>query len=75
MTAIGDAVNFASRIESANKDHGTQLLVSDEVHRRVAGRVAVGRRIEHAVIKGKSGHHLLYELTALAAAAGDVSQG
>src|SRR5205823_6573764 len=27
ITAIGDAVNFASRIESANKKYDTQLLI------------------------------------------------
>ena len=65
MTAIGDPVNFASRIESANKRYGTQLLISSEVHRQIARRITVGRRIQHAVIEGKSGEHVLYEVKGL----------
>jgi adenylate cyclase len=39
MTAIGDAVNFASRIESANKEYGTELLISEDVYHQVAGKL------------------------------------
>jgi adenylate cyclase len=31
LTAIGDAVNTASRLESMNKEHGSQLIVSEDV--------------------------------------------
>jgi adenylate cyclase len=31
-TAIGDAVNLASRLESLNKDMGTTIIISDAVH-------------------------------------------
>ena len=73
MTAIGDAVNFASRIESANKEYGTELLVSEEAYRCAESRVVVGRRIEGAAIKGKSGRHALYEVKCLSQPdAGDV---
>jgi len=65
ITAIGDAVNFASRIESANKKYGTELLISSEVHRRIADRIKVGRRIQHVAIEGKSGQHVLYEVKSL----------
>jgi adenylate cyclase len=34
FTAIGDAVNTASRLESMNKEHHSQLIVSDEVGSR-----------------------------------------
>jgi len=60
MTAIGDAVNFASRIESANKEYGTELLISEAVYQQVAEKCAVTRTIENAVMKGKSGTHVLY---------------
>ena len=65
MTVIGDAVNFASRIESANKKYGTELLISNEVHRCIADRITVGRQIEHAVIEGKTGQHVLHEVKGL----------
>jgi adenylate cyclase len=65
LTAIGDVVNFASRIESANKIYGTELLISSDVHRQIADRIKVGRLIEHAVIEGKTGQHALYEVKGL----------
>ncbi|MCC7106516.1 MAG: adenylate/guanylate cyclase domain-containing protein [Chloroflexi bacterium] len=34
LTAIGDAVNTASRLESENKVHGSQLIVSEDVVQR-----------------------------------------
>ena len=36
ITAIGDAVNTASRLEAMTKDHGVQLIVSAEVARHAA---------------------------------------
>jgi adenylate cyclase len=64
LTAIGDAVNFAARIESANKELGTQLLVSEAVYRRVSSRVTAAH--EHPCdLKGKSGTHRLWEITGI----------
>lgn len=37
FTVIGDAVNFAARLEQLNKEHGTRLLVSEAVARAVDG--------------------------------------
>ncbi len=65
MTAIGDAVNFASRIESANKEVGTRLLISDATYREITGRVIVGKTAS-VQVKGKTGDHLLHEITGLA---------
>ena len=63
-TVIGDAVNFASRIESANKDAGTELLLSEAAFQEVKDQVTAGRTHELAV-KGKTGTHRLYEVLAL----------
>lgn len=61
LTAIGDAVNFASRIEAANKEHRTSLLISDETHQAVAHLIETGRTL-NVPIKGKTGVHRLYEV-------------
>ena len=68
MSVIGDAVNFASRIERANKKYGTELLISNELHWLISDRITVGRRIEHALIEGKTGQHVLHEVKGLRAA-------
>jgi adenylate cyclase len=63
-TAIGDAVNFASRIESANKEAHTNLLISDDTYNEVNLHVRIGKTTRVAV-KGKTGEHMLYEVTGL----------
>ena len=39
LTAIGDAVNVASRVEAANKEAGTRLLISEALYDRVKDEV------------------------------------
>jgi adenylate cyclase len=65
VTAIGDAVNFASRIESANKAMGTRLLISETLHARVGLQFRIGRSL-HIPIHGKSGEYALYEVVGAA---------
>lgn len=61
MTAIGDSVNFASRIESANKEAGTYLLISEALHAEVKEQFRFGK-IARLSVKGKSGEYNLYEV-------------
>jgi len=61
ISAIGDAVNLASRIETANKDFGTQLLISERANEEIKGMVKTHRKY-HATFKGKSGEYVLYEV-------------
>lgn len=61
-TAIGDAVNFASRIEGANKLTGTSLLISSATYRHVKAKVAANR-IERVALPGRMRHCTLYEVT------------
>lgn len=68
ITAIGDAVNFASRIESANKGLGTRLLVSEAVRMALPDRLVVARSVR-VPIAGKSGEFLLHEVASLEAPA------
>ncbi|MDX2213387.1 MAG: adenylate/guanylate cyclase domain-containing protein [Oculatellaceae cyanobacterium bins.114] len=65
MTAIGDAVNLASRIEAANKTLGTTLLISEETHAQVKDLVSVKQQWQ-IEIPGKSGEYALYEISAIA---------
>jgi adenylate cyclase len=59
IAAIGDPVNLASRIETANKDFGTKLLISQQANEKIKGRVET-RRINGARLKGRSGEYVLY---------------
>ena len=45
-TVLGDVVNTASRLESANKKTGTRMLVTERVHERTIGRVQYGDQLE-----------------------------
>lgn len=65
MTAIGDAVNLASRIEQANKEYGTHLLISEHAYDEVRQQVRVGREFADTALKGKSGRYRLYEIVGL----------
>jgi adenylate cyclase len=60
-TAIGDAVNFASRIESASKIAGTRLLVSEAVISQTGSRLRIGRSLSMP-IAGKRGEYKLSEV-------------
>ncbi len=61
-TAVGDAVNTASRIEGLTKDLGLDILLSGGTYRHVAGRVRTEAR-PPLQVKGRVGslevHHLL----------------
>jgi adenylate cyclase len=60
-TVIGDAVNVASRIETANKQAGTRFLVSEVIYKLVKEKLRIGRCLE-VDLPGKSQVHTLYEV-------------
>lgn len=63
-TIIGDAVNFASRLESINRKLGTQFLISEDIYAIVHNSIRVNRT--HTVnIRGKAGSHTVYEVVGL----------
>jgi len=64
MTVIGDTVNLASRIEAANKQAGTQFLISEDTYALVKAQVKVGQRV-CLTLPGKSGEYNLYEVVGL----------
>ena len=61
ISAIGDAVNLASRIETANKDFGTQLLISKSANMEIQGLVKT-QKMYRTKLKGKSGEYVLYDI-------------
>ena len=60
-TVVGDAVNFASRVEAANKTAGTNFLISDDAYRRAGHEVEVNQ-CPPWEIRGKTGMYQLYEV-------------
>lgn len=63
-TVIGDPVNTASRLESANKTVGTSMLVTNDVHDRTADSVEFGREFE-LDLRGKDGLVVAHEVLGL----------
>jgi adenylate cyclase len=64
FTVIGDTVNLASRLESANKYFGTSILVS-EATLSGAGSEFLSREIGMIAVKGKSIPIRIFELIGL----------
>ncbi len=66
FTAVGDAMNVASRIEAANKTFGTKFLVSEVLFNQVSQPPVEVRRTQ-AVLKGKRDTFQLMEVIGFAA--------
>jgi adenylate cyclase len=60
-TAIGDAVNLASRVEGLNKCYGTECLLTEETFRQ-AGAAIVARPLDWVSVAGRTAAVLIYEL-------------
>jgi len=63
ISAIGDSVNLASRIEDINKVLRTRLLISESAFEQIKEKVTA-RSVHRVRIKGKSGKFTLYEVEA-----------
>jgi adenylate cyclase len=66
-TVLGDAVNLASRLESATKVYGVEILVGDST-RAAAGDAVVTRLVDVLQVKGRTHGVAVHELVALAGA-------
>jgi adenylate cyclase len=59
-TVIGDGVNLAARLESACKQYGAKMLVSDATVRKLKGTYRM-READRVVVKGKTEPVVIYE--------------
>ncbi len=66
-TAIGDGVNLASRLESATKQYGAKVMVSEFTESRLQGRF-VTRELDWIRVKGKQLPVRVYEVLAASSA-------
>ncbi len=60
-TVIGDGVNLASRLESACKTYGTQILMSEFTYKALKATYTT-REVDVVVVKGKSQPVAVYEV-------------
>ena len=61
FTMIGDGVNLASRLESACKQYGAHILVSEFTYEKLRGTYRA-RKLDRIVVKGKTQPVAIYEL-------------
>ncbi len=66
-TILGDAVNLASRLEGANKQYGTRIIIGPNTYHQVREQV-VARPLDLVRVKGKLEPVRIYELLGLAPA-------
>ncbi|WP_432811552.1 GAF domain-containing protein [Pantanalinema sp. GBBB05] len=64
FTAIGDGVNLGSRLESASKQYGTDIVISESTYKPCEDRIWV-RELDYIKVKGKTKPVAIYELVEL----------
>ena len=60
-TAMGDAVNLASRLEGLNKSYGTEIVIGESTAELVKERMVL-RPLDWVAVKGKARAVLVHEL-------------
>lgn len=63
-TVMGDRVNLGSRLEGANKQYGTHILMSHETYQAAENQI-LAREMDLLVVKGKSEPIKIYNLLGL----------
>jgi len=62
-TVMGDSVNLAARLEAANKDYGTWIMMSEFTREQVVGRIE-SRELDLLRVKGKQKAVRVYQVLA-----------
>lgn len=60
-TAMGDTVNLGSRLESANKNYGTYIMISEYTESELDNSF-IRRPLDKVIVKGKTEPVVIYEL-------------
>ena len=60
-TIIGDSVNITSRLESINKNYGTNIIISENIYKNIKDKI-VARFLDKIALKGKKEGIKIYEL-------------
>lgn len=63
-TVMGDSVNLASRLEGANKEYGTRIMISEGTFEQVESKIIV-RELDLIRVKGKTRPTKVFELIGL----------
>jgi adenylate cyclase len=63
-TVIGDEVNLAARLEGANKQYWTSIIISESTYEKVKLRARV-RELDLVRVKGKRKPVKIYELSSM----------
>jgi adenylate cyclase len=69
-TVMGDGVNLASRLESANKEYGTHIIISESTWEDVRDRIAT-RELDIIRVQGKAQPTRIFEVLGLSPPAPD----
>ncbi len=63
-TVIGDSVNLGARLESANKQYGTDIMISESTYKQVREKV-FARELDMLIVAGKTEPIRVYEVLAM----------
>ncbi|MCR4822411.1 MAG: adenylate/guanylate cyclase domain-containing protein [Treponema sp.] len=61
FTSIGDTVNLAARLESANKAYGSKSIITEAVYKKLKG-MFICRELDFITVKGKTEPVRIYEI-------------